>query len=237
MMKLVMFDIDGTLTESNHLDDESYLQALYEVFGFSEVSSDWTSYTHVTDACILKEVFQSKLDRIPSSREVEAFQQRFLELLIDGAQVSGGVKAIPGSSNMLKKLLASREYQIAYAGGGWAASAIFKLKSADLLIDNIPCAFSDDDESREGIMAIAHSRAEIHYDRLFSEVVYIGDGVWDIRSAQKSGYSFIGIASDNQAQALFNEGATDVFPNYDDYENFLLALKNATGITKGETFS
>ncbi|MCC5668027.1 HAD family hydrolase [Nostoc sp. CHAB 5784] len=55
-MKLVMFDIDGTLTESNSLDDESYLQALHEVFGFSEILSDWTSYTHVTDACILNSV-------------------------------------------------------------------------------------------------------------------------------------------------------------------------------------
>ncbi|MDZ8108010.1 MAG: HAD hydrolase-like protein [Nostoc sp. DedQUE12a] len=236
-MKLLMFDIDGTLTESNNLDNESYLQALNEVFGFSEVSSDWTSYTHVTDACILKEIFQNKLARIPSSREVEAFQQRFLELLIDSAKARGGVKAIPGSSDMLKKLFASGDYQVAYAGGGWAASAIFKLKSADLPIDNIPYAFSDDDESREGIMAIAHSRAEIYYDQLFSEVVYIGDGVWDIRSAKKSGYSFIGIACDNQAKALFNEGATDVFPNYDDYESFLLALKNVTGMTKGDRFS
>ncbi|MBD2677774.1 MULTISPECIES: HAD family hydrolase [Nostoc] len=236
-MKLVMFDIDGTLTESNNLDNESYLQALYEVFGFSEVSSDWTSYTHVTDACILNEIFQNKLDRIPLSKEVEAFQQRFLELLLDGTKARGGVKAISGSSDMLKNLLASGDYQVAYAGGGWTASAIFKLKSANLPIDNIPYAFSDDDESREGIMAIAHSRAEIYYDQLFSEVVYIGDGVWDIRSAKKSGYSFIGIACDNQAQALFNEGATDVFPNYDDYESFLLALKKATGITKGDTFS
>ncbi|WP_086756223.1 HAD hydrolase-like protein [Nostoc sp. 106C] len=232
-----MFDIDGTLTESNNLDNESYLHALYEVFGFAEVSSDWMSYTHGTDACILKEACQSKLGRLPSSKEVEAFQQHFLELLMDGAEASGGVKAIPGSSYILKQLLASGDYQVAYAGGGWAASAIFKLKSAHLPIDRIPYAFSDDDDSREGIMAIARSRAETYYNQLFYEVVYIGDGVWDIRSARKLGYSFIGIASDDAAQALFNQGATDVFPNYDDYESFLVALKKATGMTKGETIS
>jgi phosphoglycolate phosphatase-like HAD superfamily hydrolase len=235
MMKLVMFDIDGTLTESNHLDNESYLQALSEVFGFSEVSSDWTSYSHVTDACILREVCQSQLGRIPSPQEVETFQQRFLELLIDRAESSGGVKAISGSSDMLKKLLTSPDYQVAYAGGGWAVSAIFKLKSAHLPIDHIPYAFSDDDESREGIMAIAHSRAEIYYGQRFPEVVYIGDGVWDIRSAQKSGYSFIGIASNHEATTLFNEGANYVFPNYDDYESFLVALDQARGITNRTT--
>ncbi|MBW4687893.1 MAG: HAD family hydrolase [Komarekiella atlantica HA4396-MV6] len=227
-MKLVMFDIDGTLTESNNLDDESYLQALHEVFGFSEVSSDWASYTHVTDACILKEVCQSQLDRLPSPREVEVFQKRFLELLINGAEARKGVKAISGSSYMLKKLLASPDYQVAYAGGGWAASAIFKLKSAHLPIDNIPYAFSDDDESREGIMAIAHLRAETYYNQLFPDVVYIGDGVWDIRSAKKLGYSFIGIASDNEAKALFNEGAIDIFPNYDEHESFFVAIQKLT---------
>ncbi|MBD6620664.1 HAD family hydrolase [Komarekiella sp. 'clone 1'] len=222
-----MFDIDGTLTESNNLDDESYLQALHEVFGFSEVSSDWTSYTHVTDACILKEVCQSKLGRVPSAKKFKAFQKRFLELLIDGAEAGKGVKPISGSSYMLNKLLASPYYQIAYAGGGWATSAIFKLKSARLPIDHIPYAFSDDDDSREGIMAIARSRAETYYGQLFSDVVYIGDGVWDIRSAKKLGYSFIGIASDDEAKALFKEGATDVFPNYDNYESFLVALSKS----------
>ncbi|MEH2056606.1 MAG: HAD hydrolase-like protein [Nostoc sp.] len=226
-MKLVMFDIDGTLTESNSLDHESYLQALHEVFGFSGILSDWTSYTHVTDACILKEVYQSQLGHVPSSREVESFQKRFLELLIDGAKARDGVKAVPGASDILKKLLASPDYEVAYAGGGWSASAIFKLKSANLTTENIPHAFSDDDDSREGIMAIARSRSEAYYRRFFADVVYVGDGIWDIISANNSGYSFIGIASGDEAQALYKEGATYVFPNYDDYESFLAALFTA----------
>jgi phosphoglycolate phosphatase-like HAD superfamily hydrolase len=150
-MQLVMFDIDGTLTESNALDNKSYLQALSEVFGFSEVSSDWTSYSHATDACILREVCQR----------------------------------------------------------------------------NIPYAFSDDDESREGITAIALARAEKHYGRSFQNIVYIGDGIWDIRSAQKSGYAFIGIASGDRAEELFSAGATHVFSSYDDSESFLAALATA----------
>ncbi|MFQ4144853.1 hypothetical protein [Chlorogloeopsis sp. ULAP02] len=126
----------------------------------------------------------------------------------------------------MKRLLVSPEHELVYAGGGWAASAIFKLKSANLLIENIPHAFSDDDDSREGIMTIAHSRAEKYYSQMFPNVVYVGDGIWDIRSAKKLGYSFIGIASGNEAQALYKEGATYVFPNYNDYKSFLAALSN-----------
>jgi phosphoglycolate phosphatase-like HAD superfamily hydrolase len=95
-----------------------------------------------------------------------------------------------------------------------------------LPINNIPYAFSDDDESREGITAIALARAAQHYGRSFQNIVYIGDGVWDIRSARKSGYAFIGIASGDQADQLEMEGATHIFPSYDDLESFLSVLSN-----------
>ncbi len=223
-MQLVMFDIDGTLTESNDLDDQSYVQTLSEVFGFSEISTDWASYSHVTDAGILKEVCQQQLGRIPSLPEVGAFQKRFLELLTEGTAASSGIKPVPGASKMLSLLLESSHHAVAYAGGAWTASALFKLQSAHLPVQNIPYAFSDDDESREGITAVALARAEKHYGRSFSNIVYIGDGVWDVRSARKSGYAFVGIASGDQAEELFTEGATHVFPNYDDSESFLTAL-------------
>jgi phosphoglycolate phosphatase-like HAD superfamily hydrolase len=221
-----MFDIDGTLTESNELDDEAYLQALHEVFRFAEVSSDWASYSHVTDVGILNEVCRYQIGRNPSLVEVEAFQQHFLELLIRGAAARGGVKAISGASQMLQSLITAPDYRVAYAGGSWRASAIFKLQSANLPID-LPHAFADDDESREGIMAISLSRAEKYYDRSFNRLIYIGDGIWDLRSSQNLGYSFIGIASGNKAEVLFQAGAERVFPNYNDSESFSNALAAA----------
>lgn len=144
-MQLVMFDIDGTLTQSNDLDDRAYLQALFEVFGFSEILSDWTLYTHVTDACILKEVCQRQLGRNPSLLEVEAFQKRFLTLLTEGAKANDGIKPIAGALKMLSWLLESPDHAVAYADGGWTTSALFKLQSEHLPIQNIPYAFSDDE--------------------------------------------------------------------------------------------
>ncbi|MBE9011289.1 HAD family hydrolase [Pseudanabaenaceae cyanobacterium LEGE 13415] len=219
-----MFDIDGTLTQSNDLDDEAFLKALFEVFGLSEISNDWLSYTHVTDACILKEVCQCQLGRTPSLDEVSRFQTRLLELLTQGAATRGGIQPISGASSILSRLLASSDHCVAYAGGAWTASALFKIQSAHLPVQGIPYAFSDDDESREGITAIALTRAEQQYGRTFSSVVYVGDGIWDVRSARNSGYQFVGIASGDDAQLLRDEGASLIFPNYDDPECFLAAL-------------
>lgn len=226
-MQLVMFDIDGTLTESNDLDDESFLRALSEVFGFSGVSNDWASYTHVTDACILREVLQQKRGRGPFLAEVEAFQSCFLKLLAEGATANGGIKPIRGAHETLSWLLQSPDHAVTYAGGGWTTSALFKLQSAHLPIEDIPYAFSDDDESREGITAVALARAEKYYGQSFQNIVYIGDAIWDVRLARKSGYAFVGIASGNQAEKLLGEGATHVFENYEDFESFLATLAMA----------
>ncbi|MBI3191378.1 MAG: hypothetical protein HYZ36_01850 [Pedosphaera parvula] len=49
-MHLVIFDIDGTLTETNAVDADCYVRALAEVFGFADVDTDWSTYPHVTDS-------------------------------------------------------------------------------------------------------------------------------------------------------------------------------------------
>ena len=62
-MTLVMFDIDGTLAETFQVDSECYVQALKDVFGFSDVNTDWSSYKHTSDSGILNELVQSRLGR------------------------------------------------------------------------------------------------------------------------------------------------------------------------------
>lgn len=44
-MKLVMFDIDGTLTQTDAVDGACFVKALEEVFGFAGISDDWWIYT------------------------------------------------------------------------------------------------------------------------------------------------------------------------------------------------
>jgi phosphoglycolate phosphatase-like HAD superfamily hydrolase len=225
-MKLVMFDVDGTLTESNDLDEMAFIQALDDVFGFKAVSTDWESYTHVTDSCILEEVYQLHRGCCPTAEEVNCFRNRFLELLSQGASARGGVQPIRGASSLLARLIASPDYAVAYAGGAWTASAVFKLRLAGLPTEDIPHVFADDSRSREDICRLALVRAEAHYRCLFQEVVYVGDGVWDIRSARRLEYSFIGIGQGKGAKRLIAEGATHVLPDYQDMDRFLSLLKS-----------
>jgi phosphoglycolate phosphatase-like HAD superfamily hydrolase len=56
---------------------------------------------------------------------------------------------------------------------------------------DIPYAFSDDAIDRESIAQPAQSRAEKTYGCQSDTVTYVGDGVWDIWTAQKLGFEFI----------------------------------------------
>ena len=52
-----MFDIDGTLVNSNDFDEECYLKAAETVLSV-KISSDWENYEHATDSGILNEVIK-----------------------------------------------------------------------------------------------------------------------------------------------------------------------------------
>jgi len=220
-----MFDIDGTLTQSSDLDDGAYIKALDDVFGFKGISNDWESYTHVTDSCVLEEIFQLRQGCKPNAKDVDRFRTRFVELLAEAASAHGGVQPVRGASEMLSRLINSPNYAAAYAGGAWRASAIFKLNAAGLPAQNIPSAFADDDHSREGICTRALTRAETYYKCHFRDIVYIGDGVWDVRCAHKLKYSFIGIGQGERAKKLIAEGAQYVLPDYRDVDRFLSLLE------------
>jgi phosphoglycolate phosphatase-like HAD superfamily hydrolase len=220
-MQLIMFDIDGTLTQSNALDDEAFLQTLVEVFNCTEIETNWSHFAHVTDSYIFPEVGRYCLGRSLCKNELQSFRDRFLAILSTNIDRAGGLKPIPGTSEILAHLTKSQNYAIAYAGGAWTDSALLKLKSANLPSRDIPYAFADDAYSREEICAIAFQRAQNYYQQSFSQVTYIGDGVWDVRTARNLGYAFIGISWESDRDKLIAEGATHVLPNFQDIEQFL----------------
>ena len=43
-MHLVMFDIDGTLTETMKVDEECFVRSFKAVFGFADINTDWSHY-------------------------------------------------------------------------------------------------------------------------------------------------------------------------------------------------
>lgn len=222
-MCLLIFDIDGTLTETTTVDEECFVQAFVDVCGFNDVDTDWSNYKHATDAGIFQEIFEARMGRCPLSAEVSLFRRHFVDLLArESRETPFGT--IAGAPQLLSRLAASRNYRIALATGAWRDSARLKMASAGLCFDDFPAASSDDAIDRESIIRLAIQRANERFSSTDS-AVYVGDGLWDVRASRNLGIPFIGIARGDRAAGLRAAGAVCVMPDFTNPDLFLNSVR------------
>jgi phosphoglycolate phosphatase-like HAD superfamily hydrolase len=221
-----MFDIDGTLTQSNQADDDCFVQALADVFDFRDIDADWSNYPHCTDAGILATIFERRLRRAPTPSEIVAMQARFLELLT-AASAARPYPEVAGAGAFVQSLLGDPHRPVALASGAWEASARLKLTVAGLELGRLPGAFAEDGPSRESIMRASYDRASRRAGcPSFDSVVYIGDGVWDVRAATNLGWPCLAVAADpSKAARLRSAGAAAVFTDFRDLAAWMKALE------------
>jgi phosphoglycolate phosphatase-like HAD superfamily hydrolase len=226
LMPLIIFDIDGTLTQSVQADDICFVRALAEVWGFENVDTDWSRYQHVTDAGLLHELHETRTGRTPTTGELHAFRAHFLALLAE-MLAENPVAPIPGAPELLNHLPLHTPYRVSLATGAWGSSARMKMRSAGMRFEDHPAASSDDAPDRVTIMQLSRQRATERFGEP-EHVVYVGDGIWDARACRNLGLPFIGIGSGERATRLQAEGAVDVLPDFSDLNAFLKILQQAT---------
>jgi phosphoglycolate phosphatase-like HAD superfamily hydrolase len=229
-MRLVIFDIDGTLTQTVKADEDCFVRALNEVCGFSDVDTDWSHYKHTTDSGILHEIYETHIGRSPSPVEISQFRQHFVGLL-ERASSEAPFAAVAGAPALLSRLVASAEHQVALATGAWRDSARLKMASAGLCYDDYPAASGDDALDRESIVRLSIKRAAERYGRA-SNIFYVGDGVWDARACRNLDIPFIGVATGGRAARLATEGAICVFHDLSDAELLLSRLHEIAFVTR-----
>jgi phosphoglycolate phosphatase-like HAD superfamily hydrolase len=221
-MRLVIFDVDGTLTQTMNADAECFVHSLADVCGFTEVDTNWSRYRHATDSSVFQEIYEARAGRLPTPNEISQFRQHFVGLLAL-ASSEAPFAPVTGAPQLLSRLTGSVEHSVALATGAWRDSGRLKMASAGLCYDDYPAASSDDAPDRETIVRLSMRRAAERYGR-FSDVVYVGDGVWDARVCRSVGIPFIGVAADGRAARLAAEGAVCVFPDFSDADLFLSRL-------------
>src|SRR5438067_7935606 len=173
-MHLIIFDIDGTLTETIKIDEECFVRSFKDVFGFADIDTDWSHYPHTTDSSIFHEIYVSRRGRTPTAPDVSRFRQHFIGLL---AAASSQSPFAPGSGadRLLSRLAQRGSHRVALATGGWRDSARLKMASAGMCFDDHPAASADDALDREFIMRLSEQRAAERYGASFTSTVYVGD--------------------------------------------------------------
>jgi len=228
-MNLAIFDVDGTLTETNAVDEICFVQAFADAHSITEINTNWMQYQYVTDSGIMFQIFQERFGRPPADGEFQNYKSCLVNLLETHRSRDPSLFAeISGASRALIRLNEETEWAVALATGCWRVSAELKLKAAGIQAEHLPAAFAEDGLSRETILQTAMSRAQQSYSQShFERIVGIGDAPWDVQAAGNLGISFVGVGKGERGLKLRQVGATHVLEGYGDYQNLIDCLRKA----------
>jgi phosphoglycolate phosphatase-like HAD superfamily hydrolase len=186
-MITIIFDVDDTLVESMHFDTPLYVNTVKEILGDVTIHDDWRKYRHVTDSGILEQIIDE--NNIADAKEIFGrVRKRF------GESVMAHLEANPcqpkrGAITAINELYKNKDCTIGFATGGWRHTALMKLQSARFSFDETTLFSSDDHHERIGIMKCCQN----HIAKNYNDIVYVGDGEWDLEAAAKLQWGFIGI--------------------------------------------
>ena len=213
-LRLAVFDLDGTLSTTNDVDSDCFVEAVQAEFGFVP-ESDWSAYEHCTDEGIAVEALTGYLGKPPNALQLKGLKCRFGDLLASAAAAKPHLFAPVDGAPELLRHLADSGWILCIATGAWRVPAEVKLKAAGLP-ESIPLFCSDSVPSREAILsaAIAHGRAIAGAS--VSRVVAVGDGVWDVVAAANLALPFLGVGRGPHAARLCEAGALAVVPDFRD---------------------
>jgi phosphoglycolate phosphatase-like HAD superfamily hydrolase len=225
--RLAVFDIDGTLTDTNGVDDDCYRAAVAEALSLRPEVVDWSGAAHVTDAGIFEWICAAHGRESVTATAMAGAQATFMKglnaALRDNprqfAPIAGAPEAVRG--------LERAGWNVAFATGCWGPSARLKLRAAGIDANDAVLACADDAVARADIVRLAIARARTFYGRAFDRVVVLGDGPWDVSAAIELELPFIGIGQAERAERLRRSGARVVLADYTDVGSFHDALEFA----------
>jgi phosphoglycolate phosphatase-like HAD superfamily hydrolase len=230
-LRLVLFDIDGTILRSGGVGRIAMERALTTVFGTSG-STDYR-YDGKTDRQIVRETMrlEGKTDQ-----EIDADMERLLAAYVEGlhAEFASGrrtVQIYPGVVELLDELEQQADVVLGLLTGNIIEGAKAKLGAAGIDFDRFRVnAFGSDHEHRPQLPGIAQRRARdvIGTDIAGNRLVVIGDTPADIRCGESVGARAIGVATGRYTvDELSEHGAYAVFETLADTDAVMERIMNA----------
>lgn len=227
-MKLVLFDIDGTLLWSDGAGRSAMTGALEHVFGSAGPAS--YRYDGKTDLQIARELMrmeghdEAHIDaRLPAL--VDGYLQRLERELAEGRRA---VRVLDGVPELLDALGARDDVVLGLLTGNVRTGAELKLRAAGIEPERFRvAAYGSDHHAREHLPAIAQRRAreELGLRVAGEDVVVIGDTPADITCGREIGARAVAVATGRYStEELRAYEPAAVFPSFANTEAVLATI-------------
>ena len=226
-MKLVLFDIDGTMLWTDGAGRRAVYRALEEVYGTP--APDAHEFDGKTDPQIVREL----MTMAGTSRgDVDALLPHALaryvdELRAELGDASHADKVYPGVTALLDALEARSDVLLGLLTGNVRDGADAKLAAVGIDAARFRVgAFGSDHADRPALPAIARQRAEtlLGHRVQGSDVVVIGDTPADMACGRGIGARAIGVATGRYSVAQLEACGGMVFPDLSDTHAVVAAI-------------
>jgi len=207
---LIIFDIDGTMTESENHHLSAFEYALREM-GIHNINTDWASYRHITDKHVLGVNFERQFNEKLSSSDMKDCERLILSKLESMPIIAGK----PGASELVNALWNHDGWDLAFATGSLFLPAIKKLRDAEIRFKPSIVIGSNELSTREDLIAAAIDAAKkLNHVTHYHSILSCGDGLWDWQTAQNSDLQFLGVGNHHKEELI----AAGVEHHIDDWQ-------------------
>ncbi|MFH0764882.1 MAG: HAD hydrolase-like protein [Calditrichota bacterium] len=222
--RLLIFDVDGTLTDSAGITRTAYETVVEELYGVRN-STRGLKPAGRTDRDIFFEILNlNQIEVTDQNEEFRKFSDLYIPLLGRLLTESKKPRLLAGVKTLLEKLAALEPMHLALGTGNIEQSAYLKLHRHNVSSYFPVGGFGSDSSVRAEIIAIALRRAQHYYRVPFAtrDTWVIGDTPFDIQAGRDAGANTLAVATGPHDQyELARYKPTALFSDLDDWDHFI----------------
>lgn len=227
-MKMIMFDIDGTLLLAGGIGRIAFNRVFQEMF---EIENIWGNYDPhgKTDSMIISELSEPALGRKLNHLETMEVGRRYIQYFDKMFDEVAKFRLLPGVLKLLDAL-SQLKFHLGIATGNYKETAILKLKRGAIHHYFSFGGYGSDSHDRAVMTAKALERGLQLFNRPIEkkDIFLVGDAEADIRCAQALGLRSIGVATGSLSIEQLKALKPDfLMPNLEDVDRFILYVSGS----------